>query len=206
MAKLIDHIIYAHPHLDVAVSGLEERFGVVASDGGQHPGQGTHNKILALGPRTYLEVIAPDPSQPEPASPRPYGVENVSGGKLVGWALACGDIETAVVNARSRGFDPGDVIDGQRLNSHGALLRWRLTANALSAGMVPFLISWGDTPHPASGAPPGLVLTDLYVEHPKPQALAAAFAALDTDVEIRDAPTPALVARIVGPRGELELR
>jgi hypothetical protein len=90
---LIDHLIYAHPDLDVAVATLHRHFGVEASGGGSHPGRGTHNKLLALGSRTYLELIAPDPSQPAPTTPRPYGVEGITQGGLVGWAVAVEDIE-----------------------------------------------------------------------------------------------------------------
>jgi Glyoxalase-like domain len=90
---LIDHIIYAAPDLEEAAADIEQRFGVSAAYAGQHAGQGTHNMVLALGPRTYLEIIAPDPEQPEPSAPRPHGVDGVTQGRLVGWALACGDIE-----------------------------------------------------------------------------------------------------------------
>jgi Glyoxalase-like domain len=203
---LIDHLIYAHPDLAAGVADIEARFGVLATGGGQHPGRGTHNKLLALGPRTYLEVIAPDPSQPEPSRPRPYGVEGIARGQLVGWALACDDIEGTVAVARSRCFDPGEVVEGQRATPTGRVLNWRQTGNALTAGLVPFLISWGQTRHPALDAPGGLVLTELHLEHPDPPSLEPALTALGADVEVRPAPNPAIVARIDGPRGEQELR
>jgi hypothetical protein len=203
---LIDHLIYAHPDLDAAVATLHRRFGVEATGGGQHPGRGTHNKLLALGPRTYLELIARDPSQLEPSTPRPYGVEGIRHGGLVGWAVAVEDIEAARGNARSHGFDPGPVIDGHRKDATGRLLHWRATANAEVAGLIPFLISWGDVPHPAVDAPQGLRLTHLLVEHPRPTQIRTALAAMGVDVEVRRAPRPALVARIGSPNGEIELR
>ncbi|MDZ5623308.1 VOC family protein [Nocardioides sp. HM23] len=203
---LIDHLIYAHPDLDVAVADLHRELGVEAGGGGKHPGRGTHNKLVSLGPRTYLELIAPDPGQPPPATPRPYGVEGITQGGLVGWAIAVDDIEAARASARSHGFDPGPVTDGQREDATGRLLRWRVTANAQVAGLIPFLISWGDTPHPAIDAPVGLSLTTLSVEHPSPTEISTALAAMGADVEVRPAPHPALVARIDGPRGEREIR
>lgn len=202
----IDHVIHAAPDLDAAVDAIEERCGVRAAGGGQHLGQGTHNRLLGLGPATYLEIVAPDPYQPEPSLPRPYGVDGVTRPGLVGWAIACDDIEEAVTTARAKGYDPGDVIDGQRRTADGDVLRWRLTGNAQTAGVVPFLISWGDTPHPATSAPQGLTLESLRLEHPDPGFVTARLHALGADVAVRRARDPALVVAITGPNGQNELR
>src|SRR5215472_13454373 len=96
----IDHLIYRAPDLARAVADVEERFGVRAQAGGQH---------IALGTRTYLEIIAPDPSQPQPSVPRPFGTDRAGRGRLAGWAITCPDIDAAVAEARSRGYDPGEV-------------------------------------------------------------------------------------------------
>lgn len=203
---MIDHLVYAAPELDAAVDAVEERFGVRAAGGGQHTGLGTHNTLLALGPRTYLEIIAPDPRQPEPDLPRPFGVDGVTRPGLVGWAVSCDDIDQARADAAAGGFDPGAVIDGQRRTASGEMIRWRLTSNALSGGVVPFLISWGNTPSPAVSAPSGLLLESLHVEHPDPALITAHLRALKADVEVRRAPKPALVAHIAGPTGHHVLR
>jgi hypothetical protein len=203
---LIDHLIYRAPDLARAVADVEERFGVRARAGGKHIGLGTHNALLALGPRTYLEIIAPDPSQAQPSVPRPFGIDRVGRGGLVGWAITCPDIDAAVAEARSRGYDPGEVADMQRATPTGAVLRWRLTLNAIPGSLVPFLISWGDTEHPARSAPRGLILESFYLEHPDPASLAPVLHALGADAEIRPAAAPALIAHLSGPNGGKVLR
>jgi hypothetical protein len=202
----IDHLLWAVPELDDGVAEMQARFGVRADGGGQHLGQGTHNKLLALGPNTYLEIIAPDPAQPEPSGPRPYGVDGIVQSGLVGWAVACDDIELAVGQARAAGFDPGNVMDGHRRTADGTTLRWRLTGNAQTAGVVPFLISWGDTPHPAASAPRGLRLESLYIEHPDPESFGKLLQTLTATIPVVRAARSALVAHISGPIGEGELR
>lgn len=203
---LIDHLVYAVPDLAAAVAEVEERSGVRAQAGGKHTGLGTHNALLALGSQTYLEIIAPDPGQPQPSMPRPFGIDGVRRGGLAGWALACDDIDTAIARARSRGYDPGEPVDAQRAGPTGTLLRWRLTLNAMAGGLIPFLISWGDTEHPARSAPHGLTLEAFHLEHPDPQSLAPLLTALGADVEIRPAGTAALIARLGTPNGSMVLR
>ncbi len=203
---LIDHLVYAVPDLAAAVTEIEKRSGVRAQAGGQHIGLGTHNALLALGTQTYLEIIAPDPGQPEPATPRPFGAGSARRSGLAGWALACDDIDAAVARARGHGYDPGEAAAMQRTAPTGTVLRWRLTLNAMAGGPIPFLISWGDTEHPARSAPHGLTLESFHLEHPDPPSLAPPLTALGADVEIRPAGIAALIARLSSPNGTMMLR
>jgi hypothetical protein len=202
---MLDHLIYAAPALDPAVDDLARWLGVRAAAGGRHRGFGTHNAILGLGGGSYLEVVARDPAAPAPAAPLPFGLHDLAGPALTGWAVRCDDIEEAVAVARRQGYDPGDPAGLERESPTG-ILRWRLTVNALGGGPVPFLIEWGATPHPSTTAPAGVVLDDLRIECPEPAALEPTLAALGVEVTLHHAPTTALVATLRGPGGTTELR
>lgn len=201
----IDHLIFAAPDLEQGVREVEVLGGVRPAGGGQHVGLGTHNKLLSLGPRSYLEVIAPDPGQPEPSAPRPYGVDGVIRSGLVGWAIACDDIDRAHDDALAAGYDPGEVMDGQRVTPDGTTLRWKATKSARPAGLVLFLITWGKTAHPAVSAPPGLQLESLIVEHPDPESVTRVLRALGMEVAVVPAAQTRIVANLVGPNGHFEL-
>jgi hypothetical protein len=203
---VIDHLVCAAPDLDRAVEDLATRFGVRAAYGGHHVGLGTHNALAALGRRTYLEIIAPDPSQPAPSLARPFQLDERFEVRIAGWAVACHDIEEAIAHARRMGYDPGDAIEMTRAGPSGTVLRWRLTLNALAGGPIPFLIDWGDTEHPAQSAPSGLVLDAFEIEHPEPESLSAALKALNAMVDVKPAEHTALVAHVRGACGVKELR
>ena len=202
---LVDHIIYAVPDLAVAVADLQARLGIRAQAGGKHIGLGTHNALLALGPRTYLEIIAPDPDQPAPPV-RPFGIDGITRGKLVGWALACDDIDQAVAEARSHGYDPGEIVDGHRVEPSGTVLRWRAAGSGQADDLIPFFICWGGTEHPARSAPRGLILNSLQIEHPDPPSFGPLLMAIGANVEVRQGQAPALVAYLSGPNGSKVLR
>ena len=129
--------------------------GVRAAPGGKHTGRGTHNALLSLGGSAYLEIIAPDPDQAEPAGPRPFGVDALKEPRLVTWAARSRDIERQAEEARADGYDPGQVAEMTRALPGGGDLRWRLTmpAERKGDGLVPFLIQWEPGAHPSETSP-----------------------------------------------------
>ena len=84
---MIDHLVFGVPDLAQGVESIEQRTGVRARFGGQHPGRGTHNALLSLGGRQYLEIIAPDPDQPDAPGLLFPELNVLSGPKLIAWAI-----------------------------------------------------------------------------------------------------------------------
>ena len=217
---MIDHLVYGAPELASAVARLEEILGVAAAAGGRHEGRGTHNALLALGDDTYLEVIAPDPSQPEPSGPRPFGLDHLTERRLVTFAVHAANrpedldhqsaprqLEGWRRRALQHGYDPGPVKTGGRRRLNGTELSWHLCQHIELpfGGAVPFLIDWGPTRSPALTAPAGCRLLELEVGHPQPEAVRATLRALGVAVPVRSNPAPLLQATLTTPRGRVVL-
>lgn len=210
MLDRIDHLVFAATDLEAGVRHLENLTGVRAQAGGAHPGRGTHNALLSLGSRTYLEIIAPDPGQPPPRSPSPLvaGLGPTRAMRMTSWAIGEPDLETVVARAAAAGY-PASVIAGSRQRPDGGLMAWRmgmLNDPRRGGGVTPFFIDWGETPSPARTAPVAGALLDLRVEHPEPEAIQPLYDALGLDQPILRGPEPALIATIRTPRGAFELR
>jgi hypothetical protein len=204
----VDHLVYAAPNLQAGVDHIEQLFGVRATPGGQHPGVGTRNALVALGPTRYLEIIGPDPDQPAPTQPRTFGIDTLAAPRLMTWAAKSGSLEDLVRDAQTQGITLGAVGSGSRRTPQGTLLQWRYTSprTLIADGLVPFFIEWGDTPHPAASAAQGATLIALRAEHPDADRVQQLLSQLGLDLRVTKGPGPALVAVVDGPRGRVELR
>jgi hypothetical protein len=204
----VDHLVYATPDLNRGVEEIEKILGVRATPGGQHPGRGTRNALITLGPAIYLEIIAPDPEQPHPKTPRPFGIDGLKASRLVAWAAKGGDLERLRDEAARKGARLGEVMSGSRRRTDGVLLSWRYTdpQTVLADGLVPFFIDWGQSPHPARTAAQGASLISLRAEHPDAQRVQRLLNELGLDLPVQTGATPALIAIIDSPRGRVELR
>lgn len=202
----IDHLVYATPDLGTAVASIRRLVGVQATPGGQHPGAGTRNALIALGDAVYLEIIGPDPDQPRPPQARRFGIDDLKAPKLVTWAAKSSDLDQLTGDALRRGIQLGPIDRGSRRTPQGVLLAWRLTRTTDADGIVPFFIDWGQTPHPARTAATGASLVDLRAEHPDAQRVQKVLNTLGLDLPVQAGAQPALIATISSPQGRVELR
>ena len=172
---MLDHLVLATPDL-AATSEFMTMSGYALIDGGPHVGVGTRNRLVGLGPGRYLEVVGPDPEQPEPEQPRPFGIDGLSKERLVTWAVRVPDLDAALDAVRSVGHDPGPPRAMSRRRPDGELLAWRLAFPPDDlGGVMPFLIDWGDTPHPSATLPARRrdALAHLILETPETDRLEA---------------------------------
>ena len=204
----VDHLVYATPDLNRGIDEIEKLTGVRASPGGRHPGRGTRNALLSLGPAIYLEIIGPDPEQSPPKTPPPFGIDNLKESRLVTWVAKGNDLEKLRQEAARNGIELGEVISGSRQRPDGILLSWRYTnpQTVVANGIVPFFIDWGQSVHPSRTAAGGLSLIGLSAEHPDAERVQKMLSHLGLELPVRQGSKPALIAVITGPKGRVELR
>ena len=204
----IDHLVYATPDLAVGIDTAEQLFGVRATPGGQHPGEGTRNALIALGPTSYFEIIGPDPEQPKPARPRRFGIDEIKAPRLTTWVAKGADLEKFVSDSAAHGVKLGAVIPGSRKRPDGAVLSWRYSDPRviLADRLVPYFIDWGTSPHPSATAAKGVTLVGLRAEHPDADRVQGVLRQLGLDLTVGRGPKPALIATFDSPKGHVELR
>lgn len=186
MEPLLDHIVYAAPDVDELVRTFLARTGIEAPLGGRHVGRNTRNHLVGLGGDAYLELIGPDdPGQPKPTT---FGIDTLTGPRVIGWVVHPRDLDATVAAARAKGYEPGDIGPLSRRTPDGTLLEWRLTEHAPDSrdGLVPRLIDWQRSPHPTTTGLPELRLVSFVGYHPDPDAVRHDLDALGVELEVRE--------------------
>jgi hypothetical protein len=203
--EAFDHMLLGCSDLDKGIELVERHLGVRAALGGVHPGRGSRNALLSLGERRYLEIIAPDPQQPRSSDVRQ--LYKIDAPRLIGWAAHVDDIEAVVQRLTAAGIAFEPVRPGARQRPSGQTLRWKaLSLKDDAGGLLPFFIEWSkDAVHPAVDSPQGGRVDRFSLATPDPDDLRARAAKLNLDVEVENAPQPALRAKVTGPKGTLSL-
>ena len=206
-----DHLIVAATSIELGADWIASKLGARPQPGGRHVTMGTHNALLRLGPRVYLEIIAIDPGSRAPTRARWFDLDEprmratlAEGPALIHWVVRSRDIEADALRCPEA---LGAITPMQRGD-----LAWRLTipddGHLPARGVVPTLIEWSDNRHPTDRMPDaGLEIVTLAAEHPDPAPVRAALGALalsDT-LKVSYGRTPRLAAMLRTPRGTVTL-
>ena len=161
-----DHVAIIAADLDAGCRVLETRLGVRLHAGGQHQEYATHNRLLGLGPDTYLEVIAP---RSFGCRHRPvrgwFGLDHPPQGPVVGnWIVRVLNLDAALADA--------PPASGRAVALSRGDLSWRIAVpddgTLPLRGGWPSLLEWGQGCHPARRLPDdGVCLTQITVHHPQ---------------------------------------
>ena len=202
----IDHLVVTAPTLASGIQHVEQSLGCKMQSGGQHPRMGTHNALLKIGDRCYLEVISIDPSTTSPSRPRWFELDTLlpeTPPRLATWVLRTNDIYT-VSNAAE--IDLGIVEEMSR-----GTMEWQITippdGRLPFHGIAPAVIQWKGEVHPASRLPESSVsLMQLAGHHPSAQQITALLNVASFDgpfsvVEPPDGVSVGLTATFQTPKG-----
>jgi len=135
----IDHAVYGVQDLEAAASRMKADFGLGSVQGGHHPGWGTGNRIVPLGPN-YIELLAAvDEAE---AESNEFGQSLLAavadGDRLLGWCVSTEDVDAVAARLEL------PVTAGSRVRPDGTVLRWRSAGldRALAEPSLPFFITW----------------------------------------------------------------
>ncbi len=193
--------MYAVPDLENSMAEIASITGIVPSDGGVHPGNGTRNALLRLSNSSYLEIIGPDKKQ---------NLENTLGELLVSkntsgiraWAVAVSDLASVADVAQELGFRLRDRKEMSRKTPEGSLLEWELLF--LEDALLPFFIDWKGSEHPARKAPSGCGLSELMISAQEPKVYQELLNKFQLEVSVSEG-DPAISAIIRSPKGDWSL-
>ena len=207
-----DHLVIAARTLEEGVEWVERRLGVEMGPGGKHDVMGTHNRLLALGPGRFLEVMAIDPEAQAPMQPRWFDLDNPAmharlarGPALIHWVARTDDIEAAVEAATTNHPEIIPVSRGK--------FRWKIgvprDGHLAAGGISPTIIQWFSD-HPTDVLPDaGCRLESLVLRDPEAPSIlhALRFAGLAADDPVQSHHEGmGLEAHIRTPRGMVDIR
>ena len=207
----LDHLVVAAETLEQGEDHLESLLGLRPRRGGKHAAMGTHNSVLRLGDRSYLELIAIDPDGIKPDRSRWFDLDRPSmraslaqGPRLIHWVARCADIEA------SRQVSPDE--HGRVYPMTRGPYSWRITipddGHLPGEGLIPTLIQWADEKHPVDAlADDRIRLVTMAGAHPEPATIRAALGNLGVAdmLKVTYAVTPRLAAMLRTPRGTVAL-
>ncbi|PZF78470.1 hypothetical protein DK847_01235 [Aestuariivirga litoralis] len=202
----IDHLVWYNADLDHGCRHFAAQMDAEPVYGGEHPGEGTANALLSLGPSTYLEILGRDTAQdqarldPEVAGLRGHG--------LYHWAVGGVDLAELAQRAAAAGLAGGALVPGGRLKPDGKRLDWvcwGLSGHGFGS-LVPFFIDWRESEHPARSAPRGGRIATFLIHTPEAERLRALFGTLGLEIPVLAAEEARVEVVLESEKGRMTLQ
>ena len=142
----LDHIVFGSFTLDEGTEFVENILKAKLSDIGYHKDMGTHNRVIRISERVYLEVIAIDPKARNLNNRKWFNLDNSKlqsklkkSPQIIGYVIENNDMSIV------KYYDPF-------FESSRNIFKWRfampnfnnniLDGEIIEGGMIPSLISW----------------------------------------------------------------
>jgi len=206
--RSIDHIVYAVPNLEDAVSKVHNLLGIKPSIGGQHITRGTKNALLNLGNQQYLELIARDHANTTFEGKAWMSVDDIIEPTITRWSLSSNDLRNDQATLAEFGQDRGQIFRGSRKTPDRKTLAWDMILPGKEdiVDIIPFMTDWSSSDiHPTDSLPRGLQLETLECYHPDPSTIQPIFDQLDIEVVIHRAASAKIKIAISSPNGIVTL-
>lgn len=182
----LDHLTVIAPTLVEGVAHVRACLDLDVPFGQRHAYMGTHNHLLQLGGRTYLEIVALDPEADHPARRRWFGLDDQeqvrrdweAGRRLRGWVAGTDDIDGILrgreaVFGRKVALPTAEPSFDFAIPDDGSLPR---------GGALPSIIDRRGTPRAmTSMADLGARLGGFSLEHPEADQIASLLRELGVD-------------------------
>ena len=204
MAEL-DHVLLGTRSLEEGIAFIKDKIGVEALKGGKHPSIGTHNALISLGEKRYLEIIAPDPDAK--LIPAFDFLKNMQIPHLFTWAAHTENIEELAAVIKKSGYGNSGIKAGSRQRTDGKLLKWRtISVETGIKDLVPFFIEWDkDTVHPSIDSPGGCKIKAYEILYSDPEKLKVIFSNLGLKIPVIKNETSSLNLILETPKGEVKI-
>ena len=165
----IDHIILAVNDLDKGMDEVHRLTGVKPREDGSNAQLGTRSAVIALGPRTYLEIMAPDPeadmAQTDPDL-RPLVLDTIRGFESLTpfmWVIGTENMALSRTLARRVSIHTQDPLRGERQKGWRRGYEWDWTwIYRPESRVTPWFVQWPeDARRPGDRAPGDCTLSEL---------------------------------------------
>ena len=142
----LDHIVFGSRTLEEGTAFVENILQAKLSDIGHHKDMGTHNRLIRISEKVYLEVVAIDPERKNLKNRKWFNLDNLNlqsklkkSPQIIGYVVENNDRNI------TKYYDPFFEASRDRYKWKFAMPTFNnniLDSEIIQSGMIPSLISW----------------------------------------------------------------